>query len=468
MRSPFERTDWALLAAFLLAAALGTWNSALLLNDGAIFLSAGWLGDSWNLYFSQNADRFVSTLLTYGPAWAARRAFDLSSSAYIALAHLFYFAVPLMLWLILRAVETQRLFSRLYLAVVLALLYFPTEQISGIGIWMIWLALVIDPARPTWRVVIVTLLFSAILGLTHPSIAMMSLLYLAVGVVLVAFGRPVPRRSLVAAAAMSVLLIMAYLATSRWLSATNPTVLAALAVNRYDYVDPRWMLATMVLFPSLPALWLLLLIPGAYSARLRWRLPLLGILFIAAVGLWFAAASIGPLTWLFARHTAPHILALALALAVVSPAIWLTHAQRPLMLYAVIGAVAAVSYNVDLFIFGRFVDRHMAPGVVDVDRLQPVPWPPQYTVPTGERLYFKWGAKQDYVRDVVVPTYDWHRVTLAFYSFFRSDRQSILYHQLGRPGDWLPYECAAVARVKARDERDSMLLAFLSKNYCVR
>ncbi|MGQ0582407.1 MAG: hypothetical protein ACT4O6_10755 [Reyranella sp.] len=468
MRSPLERTDWALLAAFLLAAVLGTWTNALLVNDAAIFLTAGWLGDSWNLYFSQNADRFVATMLTYGPAWAARRMFDLSSGAYMALAHLFYFAVPLVLWLMLRAVETQRLFSRLYLAIVLALIYFPTEQITGIGIWLIWLALVIDPARTARQVAIATVLLGALLGLTHPSIAMMSLLYLAVGIVLTIFGRPVPRRSLVAAAAMSALLIVAYFVTSRWLSATNPTVLAALAVNRYDYLDPRWMAATMVLFPLLPALWLLLIAPGLQSARLRWRIAPLAVLIIAAFGLWFAAASTGPLTWIYARHTAPHILALALALAVASPSIWLAHAQRPLMLYAAVAAVAAISYNADLFAFGRFVDRHMRPGMVDVDRLQPVPWPPRYTVPTAERILFKWAAEPDYVRDVVVPTYDWHRVTLAFYSFFRSDRQSILYHQLGRPGDWLPYECATVERVKPRDEQDSAFLTFLSRNYCVR
>ena len=118
--------------------------------------------------------------------------------------------MPLALWLMLRAIETQRLFSRLYLAIVLALIYFPTEQITGIGIWLIWLALVIDPARTGRQVAIATVLLGALLGLTHPSIAMMSLLYLAVGVVLTAFGRPVPRRSLVAAAAMSALLIAAY------------------------------------------------------------------------------------------------------------------------------------------------------------------------------------------------------------------------------------------------------------------
>ena len=466
MRSPLERTDWALLAAFLLAAALGTWTSCLLVNDAAIFLTAGWLGNSWDLYFSQDADRVVSMLLTYGPVRVVHWAFGLSTSGYIALAHVLYFAVPLVLWLMLRAIEAQRLFSRLYLAIVLALIYFPTEQITGIGIWMIWLALVTDPARTARQATIATALLGAVLGLTHPAIAMMSLLYLAVGVALVAFGRPVPRRSLVAAAVMSVLLLAAYLATSRWLPATNPTVLPALAVNRYNYVDPRWMLATMVLFPALAMLWLLLLAPGTQSARLRWRISPLAVLIIGAVGLWFAAASTGLLTWLYARHSEPHVLALALVLALVSPSIWLAQAQRPLMLYAAIAAVAVISYNVDLFLFGRFVDRHMAPGVVDVDK-QSVPWSTRFVAPTA-RIYFKWAAGPDYVRDVVVPTYDWYQVTLAFYSFFRSDRQSILFHRLGRPGEWLPYNCATVDPVRASDEQDKFFLTFLSKNYCVR
>jgi hypothetical protein len=35
------RSDKALLAAFLLAALLGTWTRCLLLNDGAVLVSAG-------------------------------------------------------------------------------------------------------------------------------------------------------------------------------------------------------------------------------------------------------------------------------------------------------------------------------------------------------------------------------------------------------------------------------------------
>jgi len=52
-----ELTDKALLAGFLVAAALGTLTKSLLINDGAIFIAVGWLGDSWGLYFNQFAGR---------------------------------------------------------------------------------------------------------------------------------------------------------------------------------------------------------------------------------------------------------------------------------------------------------------------------------------------------------------------------------------------------------------------------
>lgn len=465
---PLERTDRVLLGAYLLAAALGTWTSALLVNDGVVFLTAGWLGDSWNLYFRQDADRVVSMLLTYGPAWALRAAFAPSAGVYMTLAHLFYFAVPVALWLALRAFEPHRLFSRLYLASALALIYFPTEQIAGVGIWLMWLALVTTAGCTTRRAIALSLAFGVVLGLTHPSIAMMSLLYLAAGVALTLFGRPLPRVSLVAAAVMSVVLIVAWLLTSRFLAASNPTVIAQLAVNRFDYIDPRWLLASMALFPMLAVLWLLVLAPGAESARLRWRLSPPVLLVVGAVGLWFAAAGIVPQTWMYARHSAPHVFALALALALVAPATWLVQAERPLMLYASVAAVAIISYNVDLALFGRFVDRHLKPGAANVAELKPEPWPPRYDGPSARQILMKWAAGPDYVRDVVVPVYDWHRVTLAFYSFFRSDRRSFLFHRLGERGDWLPYECAVVESVKPRDAADAAFLKFLAAHYCVK
>jgi hypothetical protein len=44
----------------------------------------------------------------HGPAWLARAAFDLDAGAYLTLAHVLYFAVPLVLWLVLHAVERDR------------------------------------------------------------------------------------------------------------------------------------------------------------------------------------------------------------------------------------------------------------------------------------------------------------------------------------------------------------------------
>jgi hypothetical protein len=61
------------------------------------------------------------------------------------------------------------------------------------------------------------------------------------------------------------------LATSRWLPATNPTVLAALAINRYDYrseVDAGH--HGGVTPPAMP--WLLLLFPGTQSPASCWRI----------------------------------------------------------------------------------------------------------------------------------------------------------------------------------------------------
>jgi hypothetical protein len=199
-------------------------------------------------------------------------------------------------------------------------------------------------------------------------------------------------------------------------------------------------------------------------------LPPLALLVIAVLGMWLAAAGTGLLTWLYSRHTAAYVLALATALALTKPSLWVAEAHRPLMLYALIAAVAFVSYNADLFLFGRFVDRYPAQGVVDVEGSRTAPWPPQYGGPAGARVYFKWVAGPDYLRDVLVPGYDWYRVTLAFYSYFRSDRQRVLFHPLSPHSDWIPFECPAVERARAlpHDAQDRMFLTFLSEHYCVR
>lgn len=91
-----DRSDSALLFAYGVLATLGTATSCLLLNDGAVLISAGWFGNAWDLYFNQIPARAVSTLLAFA-AWAARSVFGLGSDTYIVLAHLLYFAAPLAL-----------------------------------------------------------------------------------------------------------------------------------------------------------------------------------------------------------------------------------------------------------------------------------------------------------------------------------------------------------------------------------
>jgi len=340
-------------------------------------------------------------------------------------------------------------------------LFWGGNFLSNIGTWM-------QNVAQGWLVLQLT--NSAFwLGVVGFASTIPFLLFALVGGALRLLGRPFPPRLAIAAAAMGGALLVAYFVTSALFHPSNPTVALNQGFNKFDYINPIWLLATLALFPTLAALWLLLLAPGLEAAAARWRLAPAAIVIIAGLGLWFAAAGTGPLTWLYARHTASHVLALALALALVSPAAWLVAARRPLMLYAAITALAAVSYNVDLFLFGRFVDNHVRPGVTDVDA-PAAAWPARFSEPYGERSYLKWGAGRDYQRDVVVPLYDWYQVTLAFYSFFRSDRESVLFHPLGRPGDWIPFECAALdrARPRAHDAGDRMFLDFLSDRYCVR
>jgi hypothetical protein len=470
IRGKLDRCDVALVAAFILDAGLGTWNNCLLLNDGAFLVSSGWLGDAWDLYFNQIAERSVSTLLLFGPAWAARWIFDLSSGAYIALAHVLYFGALLALWFAIRLVEPHRIFSRLYIAIALALAYFPTEYLVGVGLWMIWMAFLAGPTRSRKEIVVATACFAPALAFAHPVNAFMSLIYLVVGGALTASGRPFPRQTLVPAAAMAMFVLATYFVTTAVMPASNPTILAMHAAARYDYVDPFWMLDTLRVFPVLAALWLLLVIPGLCNVGLRPRYVPIAIIVIFIFGLWFAANATSLLTYLFARHSAAHVLALALVLALAAPFQWLERAHRPLVLYAAILAVAGVSYNVDLMLFGRFVDRHLASGVVDVDTLPPSVWPRgQARAWPSVRTVFKWAAGADYVRDVVMTDYQQYRHALAYYSFFRSDRRSVLFHQI--PGAyWLPYECPAVARATAaaRDDLDRRFLKLLSDYYCVR
>lgn len=461
------QSDKALLAAFLLAAAVGVWTRCLMHDDGAVILSAGWFGSLWDLYASQTPSRAVAVLAMHGPAWLARIVFALDAGAYLTLAHLLYFAVPLILWLTLRAVERDRLFSRLYLALALAMIYFPTELIFGVGLWLIWLALVSDPERSTAGVVLATLLLGAFIAFTHPALAMMGFFFVAAGLALPLFGQRLPIRTLVAVAVLSIALLVFYLAAARWLPPTNPTDGVSQAANRFAYVSPVWMLRTLMYFPMIAALWFLLLVPGADTLRLRWRFLPLATLAIAVFGLWCAAAGTSLKTSTWTRHTGLYVLALALVLALPAPAVWLRRAERPLILFAAIVAVSAVSFNADIWLFGRFIDRELRPGIVDAATL-PAPWPSKRPEPAAGRIFFKFGVGEQYVRDGVMPSYDWSRVPLAFYTYFRSNRQGALFHPLGGGAEWRPFECPAVERAHAhaRDAQDRQFLELVTRHYC--
>ena len=350
------------------------------------------------------------------------------------------------------------------------LIYFPSELIVGIGLWTIWVALLADPARSIRQVTVATLGLGLVMAFTHPSTAAMSLLFLIIGSVRVRYGRPLPRRAMVAAAAMSVLLLTAYALTGMFLPPTNPSIIHALGIGRYDYVDLAWMMSTLFIFPMLAALWLLQLAPGIAAANPRWQVPSSATTFVGVLGLWFAANGTSLLTPIFARQSAVYVLALAIALAFAIPhPVWSVHARRPLMWFAAITAVAAVSYNIDLWLFGRFVDRHLEPGVVNVDTPGRPPWPLQRRREAMDTsTFFKWAAKPDYVHDVVLPDYQRYYQALAFYSFFRSDGHSVLFHRIP-PQQWIPFECPSVDRAlaRARDDLHRQFLTFLRANYCV-
>ena len=291
----------------------------------------------------------------------------------------------LVLWWVLRAVERDRLFSRLYLALALAMIYFPAELIFGIGVWLIWLALVSNQARSTVGVVLATLLLGAVMAFTHPALALMGLFFVAAGLALPLFGERLPTRNLVAVAALSVALLAFYLAAARWLPPTNPTDGASQVANRFAYVSPVWMLKTLMYFPMLAVLWFLLLVPAADTLRLRWRFLPLAILAIAAFGLWCAVAGTSLKTSTWTRHTGIYAMTLALVFALPAPAEWLRRAERPLILFAAIVAVSALSFNVDLWLFDRFMDRELKPGIVDAATIA-APWPSKRPEPAAVRI----------------------------------------------------------------------------------
>ena len=230
------------------------------------------------------------------------------------------------------------------------------------------------------------------------------------------------------------------------------------------------MLATIGRSPMLAALWLLLLIPGANALGLRWQARPIAVLAIAAFGLWFAVNGTTQVTWGTTRHTAVHVLALALALAVTAPpSVWAAQASRALGLYTAIVVAGALSYGVDMALLERYIAHRMAPGYVDAETLRDPAWPLQRQPATLGHIAFKWIAGADYVRDVVVPDYDWYLLTLAFQSFFLSDRTDVVFHRIAESG-WVPFECPPIRRALAQphDERDTAFLRFLlDTRYCV-
>ena len=426
------------------------------------------------LLYDQNTGRAISTLLQFGPAWALRPVFANTPDAFMVVAHALYFAVPLVLWLILRLVEPQRLFSRLYLAIVLALVFFTSEMVQGIGLWMIWFALLADPARSRGPKAVATLLLAPVLAFTHPGIALLSVAVGACGgaldpaaPALPATPRggglgngPVPDRSLISRSRRS---------SRRPIRRSPPSM----PEHGTTTSIRLWMLATLGFFPVLIALWLLLLAPGLEGTGLRWRLSGRAMLIVGAVGVWFALNGAQILTWIFARPTAPYVLALALALALASPmSAWSAAARRPLMIYSMIVAAATLSYTVDLALFARAAEALLAPLEANDTapprfvEIEPSPTPAVHAIARG---YFKWLAGDNYVRDVVVPDYGGQRMTFAFYTFFQSGRRVVLFRPLARRGEWVPFECAPVDRALARphDAIDARMLSFLRERYCV-
>lgn len=469
----FELPDLALLGTLLIVSVIGSSQMSLMVIDGAVSLTAAWLGNAWALFYDQVTGRAVSTLLAFGPAWALSGLVDLPANVFVVVAHVLNFAVPLVFWLILRAVEPQRIFSRLYLAVSLVLVFFISELIPAMGLWMIWLAVLDHPRRSRQAKVATTIAIAPLLVLTHPAIAIACMAFAGGSFVLGLLGRPFPRRLAVASAAMGVLVTAGYFATAALWPATNPTLAGQLQGGQYKYVDPLWMLATFGYFPVLAVFWLLLVAPGLEGTAARWRFSQTALTILAVIGLWFALNGTNILTWIFARSTAPVALALALCLALASPAAtWLEASRRPLLIFAGIMAAAAVSYGVDLFLFGRASDARLAPLMAadgPAPAIVPMGPPRPASIQRPMQVVFKWTAAPDYVRDIINPYYGGERMTFAFYSFFRSDRRAILFKPLDKKREWVPFMCTATdeALRQPHDAIDTRMLRFIREQYCV-
>ncbi|WP_147156515.1 hypothetical protein [Reyranella soli] len=210
----FELPDLALLGTLLIVAVIGSSQMSLMVIDAAAHITAAWLGNAWALFYDQVTGRAVSTLLAFGLAWALGGLVDMPARVFVIVAHVLYFAVPLVFFLVLRAVELQRIFSRLYLAAALVLVFFNSEQIAGMGLWMIWLAVLDHPQRSRQAKAITTIVIAPLLVFTHPAMAITCVVFAVGGFALRVLDRPFPLQLAITSAAMGVLVTAGYFASS--------------------------------------------------------------------------------------------------------------------------------------------------------------------------------------------------------------------------------------------------------------
>src|SRR5260370_2166162 len=105
------------------------------------------------------------------------------------------------------------------------------------------------------------------------------------------------------------------------------------------------MLRTLAFFPMFAVVWFLLLVPAADTLRLRWRFLPLAVLAVAAFGLWCAAAGTSLKTSTWPRPTGLYVMALALVPPLPAPAARLKRAERPLILFAALASLRALSLH---------------------------------------------------------------------------------------------------------------------------
>ncbi len=82
------------------------------------------------------------------------------------------------------------------------MIYFTSEMIAGMGLWLIWLALSGRSGAKATTIVVASAIIAPAVAFTHPGIALLSLLFALLGGALRLLGRPFPPRLALAAAAM--------------------------------------------------------------------------------------------------------------------------------------------------------------------------------------------------------------------------------------------------------------------------